>query len=270
MAETLRDLGVVVDHPEPNVYEVAVGRRRVAVRAARGGGQDARQLHAPRPAPDPVRPGDHQQPGRRPDRPAAGRPPRRRDARARRRRSTTATATTSRRAPGRLRGAEIRFPFVSVMGTENAMLAATLAEGHTVIRPAAQEPEVDDLIAFLQKMGAEVERTVPGHDRGRGPQAPARRRAPGHPGPHRGRHVRRRRPRSPAAASRSSGAPCDHLGAFLEIARAGRRRRRRAARTRSRSTARALARRRLPRRATSRPRRTRASPPTSSRRRPCC
>ena len=35
------------------------------------------------------------------------------------------------------------------MGTENAMLAATLAEGHTVIRPAAQEPEVDDLVEFL-------------------------------------------------------------------------------------------------------------------------
>ena len=47
------------------------------------------------------------------------------------------------------------------MGTENAMLAATLAEGQTVIRPAAQEPEVDDLIAFLQKMGADVERTAP-------------------------------------------------------------------------------------------------------------
>ena len=47
------------------------------------------------------------------------------------------------------------------MGTENAMLAATLAEGHTVIRPAAQEPEVDDLIAFLREMGAAVERTAP-------------------------------------------------------------------------------------------------------------
>ena len=47
------------------------------------------------------------------------------------------------------------------MGTENAMLAATLAEGTTVIRPAAQEPEVDDLIAFLQTMGAAVERTYP-------------------------------------------------------------------------------------------------------------
>ena len=47
------------------------------------------------------------------------------------------------------------------MGTENAMLAATLADGHTVIRPAAQEPEVDDLIAFLCAMGADVERTYP-------------------------------------------------------------------------------------------------------------
>src|SRR5207245_570711 len=64
-------------------------------------------------------------------------------------------------APGRLRGTEVRFPLVSVMGTENVMLAATLADGHTVIRPAAQEPEVDDLIEFLQKMGAEVERTYP-------------------------------------------------------------------------------------------------------------
>ena len=47
------------------------------------------------------------------------------------------------------------------MGTENAMLAATLADGHTVIRPAAQEPEVDDLIDFLHKMGADVKRTSP-------------------------------------------------------------------------------------------------------------
>jgi UDP-N-acetylglucosamine 1-carboxyvinyltransferase len=65
------------------------------------------------------------------------------------------------RSPGRLRGAEVTFPTVTVMGTENALLAATLADGHTTIRPAAQEPEVDDLIAFLQEMGAEVERTAP-------------------------------------------------------------------------------------------------------------
>ena len=53
------------------------------------------------------------------------------------------------------------FPLVTVMGTENAMLAAALADGHTVIRPAAQEPEVDDLIDFLRKMGADVKRTSP-------------------------------------------------------------------------------------------------------------
>ena len=65
------------------------------------------------------------------------------------------------RSPGRLRGAEVLFPDVTVMGTENALLAATLADGHTSIRPAAREPEVDDLIALLQKMGAEVQRTAP-------------------------------------------------------------------------------------------------------------
>jgi len=65
------------------------------------------------------------------------------------------------KAPGRLRGAEVTFPFVSVMGTENAMLAATLAEGRTMIRPAAREPEVDDLIEFLRAMGADVARTAP-------------------------------------------------------------------------------------------------------------
>jgi len=65
------------------------------------------------------------------------------------------------KAPGRLRGGEVRFPQVTVMGTENAMLAATLAEGDTVIRPAAQEPEVDDLIEFLRKMGADVVRSAP-------------------------------------------------------------------------------------------------------------
>ncbi len=65
------------------------------------------------------------------------------------------------KAPGRLRGGEVTFPVVTVMGTENAMLAATLAEGRTTIRPAAQEPEVDDLVAFLVQMGAAVERTAP-------------------------------------------------------------------------------------------------------------
>ncbi|CAN5127155.1 UDP-N-acetylglucosamine 1-carboxyvinyltransferase [soil metagenome] len=65
------------------------------------------------------------------------------------------------RSGGRLRGTELAFPTVTVMGTENAVLAAVLAEGHTIIRPAAREPEVDDLIAMLQKMGAQVARTSP-------------------------------------------------------------------------------------------------------------
>lgn len=64
-------------------------------------------------------------------------------------------------APKGLRAARIAFPFVTVMGTENAMLAATLAHGTTVIENAAQEPEVDDLIAMLRAMGAQIERTAP-------------------------------------------------------------------------------------------------------------
>ena len=59
-----------------------------------------------------------------------------------------------------LRGAAISFPVVSVMGTENAMLAATLARGTTVIDNAALEPEIDDLIAMLCGMGARIERTA--------------------------------------------------------------------------------------------------------------
>ena len=59
-----------------------------------------------------------------------------------------------------LRGARIEFPVVTVMGTENALLAATLASGTTVIDNAALEPEVDDLIAMLRSMGARVERTA--------------------------------------------------------------------------------------------------------------
>ncbi|HEY8921251.1 MAG TPA: UDP-N-acetylglucosamine 1-carboxyvinyltransferase [Candidatus Limnocylindria bacterium] len=64
-------------------------------------------------------------------------------------------------APGGLRGARITFPYVTVMGTENAMLAGTLARGTTVIENAAQEPEVDDLVAMLRAMGASIERTAP-------------------------------------------------------------------------------------------------------------
>jgi len=56
----------------------------------------------------------------------------------------------------RLRGAEIQLDFPSVGATENLMMAATLAEGATVIRNAAREPEIIDLQTFLNNMGAKV------------------------------------------------------------------------------------------------------------------
>jgi UDP-N-acetylglucosamine 1-carboxyvinyltransferase len=215
MTETLRDLGVVVDHPEPNVYEVASG--------------DVEWLFVPLEAAAKMRasfillgpllsrfgrviisnPGGDRI-GRRPV-----------DLHVDAMRALGAEIEYRNgyyfaTAPGRLKGGEVRFPQVSVMGTENAILAATLADGHTVIRPAAQEPEVDDLVAFLQKMGAQVARTYPdtievdGQKRLRG--------ADHHLIPDRieaGTFV------VAAAVTggrlRLEGAPCEHLGAFLDV-----------------------------------------------------
>jgi UDP-N-acetylglucosamine 1-carboxyvinyltransferase len=56
-----------------------------------------------------------------------------------------------------LRGANIQLPYPSVSTTENILLAASLAKGTTVIENAAIEPEVIDLVLFLQKMGAVIE-----------------------------------------------------------------------------------------------------------------
>ena len=61
------------------------------------------------------------------------------------------------RAPGGLKGAEIEFPFVSVGATEHALLAAVLAQGTTVLRKAAREPEIGDLARCLTAMGARIE-----------------------------------------------------------------------------------------------------------------
>jgi UDP-N-acetylglucosamine 1-carboxyvinyltransferase len=215
MAETLRDLGVVVDHPKNNVYEVASG--------------DVEWLFVPLEAAAKMRasfillgpllarfgrviisnPGGDR----------IGRRPVNLHVDAMR---TLGAEIEYRngyyfaRAPGRLRGAEVRFPFVTVMGTENALLAAVLADGHTVIRPAAQEPEVDDLIEFLQAMGAEVERTYPdtieveGRKRLRGAD-------------HRVVPDRIETGTFIVAAAVTGGtvtlegAPCEHIGAFLEM-----------------------------------------------------
>jgi UDP-N-acetylglucosamine 1-carboxyvinyltransferase len=214
MADTLRDLGVVVDHPAANVYEVASG--------------DVEWLFVPLEAAAKMRaifillgpllarfgrviisnPGGDRI-GRRPV-----------DLHVEAMRALGASIEYRNgyyfaTSPGRLRGGEVTFPFVSVMGTENAMLAATLAEGKTTIRPAAQEPEVDDLIAFLQDMGAAVQRTAPdtieieGRKRLRGAQhavVPDRIEA--------GTFI------VAAAVTGGTltleGAPCDHLGAFIE------------------------------------------------------
>jgi UDP-N-acetylglucosamine 1-carboxyvinyltransferase len=160
MTEVLRDLGVVVDHPAPGVYEVAAGdvdwlfiplEAAAKMRAsfillgpllARFG-----RIIVSNPGGDRI--------GRRPVNLHV-------DAmRALGAEIEYRNGYYYAQAPGRLRGGEVRFPHVTVMGTENAMLAATLADGHTVIRPAAQEPEVDDLIAFLREMGADIQRTHP-------------------------------------------------------------------------------------------------------------
>jgi UDP-N-acetylglucosamine 1-carboxyvinyltransferase len=215
MAETLRDLGVVVDHPEPNTYEIASG--------------DVEWLFVPLEAAAKMRasfillgplvarfgrviisnPGGDRI-GRRPV-----------DLHVEAMRALGATIEYRNgyyfaTAPGRLRGTEVRFPFVSVMGTENALLAATLAEGHTVIRPAAREPEVDDLIAFLRKMGAEVERTYPDTIEVQG-----RRRLRG--AEHRIISDRIEAGTFAVAGAVTGGrvtltaAPCDHLTAFLDV-----------------------------------------------------
>ena len=191
MTEVLRDLGVVVDHPQDGVYEIAAGdvdwlfiplEAAAKMRAsfillgpllARFG-----RVIISNPGGDRI--------GRRPVNLHV-------DAmRALGAEIDYRNGYYYAQAPGRLRGGEVRFPQVTVMGTENAMLAATLADGHTVIRPAAQEPEVDDLIDFLCDMGADVAADLPRHDRGQRHPAPARRHPRRPARPHRDRHVPRR------------------------------------------------------------------------------
>jgi UDP-N-acetylglucosamine 1-carboxyvinyltransferase len=58
---------------------------------------------------------------------------------------------------GRLKGAHIVFEKITVTGTENILMAATLAKGETILENSAREPEVTDLVAMLRKMGAQIE-----------------------------------------------------------------------------------------------------------------
>src|SRR5690242_19519527 len=60
-------------------------------------------------------------------------------------------------APDGLQGATVHFDRITVTGTEDLMMAATLAKGETLLRNAAREPEVVDLADLLTKMGAQIE-----------------------------------------------------------------------------------------------------------------
>ena len=94
-------------------------------------------------------------------------------------------------AKGRLHGARFVFDLVTVTGTENLMMAATLADGTTVLENAAREPEVVDLAHCLTAMGARI--VGAGSDRItiEGVKASARRPPRDHAGPHRNRHLSR-------------------------------------------------------------------------------
>ncbi|MDX2164002.1 MAG: UDP-N-acetylglucosamine 1-carboxyvinyltransferase [Gammaproteobacteria bacterium] len=57
---------------------------------------------------------------------------------------------------GRLKGATIVFDLITVTGTENVMMAAALAEGTSILKNAAREPEIIDLANFLNELGAKI------------------------------------------------------------------------------------------------------------------
>ncbi len=215
LCEVLGDLGIVVDHPAPNTYEVAAGdvdwlfvplEAAAKMRAsfillgpllARFG-----RVIISNPGGDRI--------GRRPVNLHV-------DAmRAMGAEIEYRNGYYFARSPGRLRGSRVEFPGVTVMGTENALLAATLADGHTTIHPAAREPEVDDLIGFLRQMGAEVERTAPDTI-----EVEGRRRLRG--AEHRVVSDRIEAGTFVVAAAVTggevtlTGAPSEHLGAFIDV-----------------------------------------------------
>ena len=93
----------------------------------------------------------------------------------------------------RLKGARITTDMVTVTGTENLLMAATLADGETVLENAAQEPEIPDLAEMLIAMGARIEGHGTSRIRVEGVEALHGARAPHRSRPHRGRHLPLRR-----------------------------------------------------------------------------
>ena len=69
---------------------------------------------------------------------------------------TTDSGYIRAKIKGRLKGVHLTLDLVTVTGTENLMMAATLADGLTIIENAAREPEVKDLANCLNKMGAKI------------------------------------------------------------------------------------------------------------------
>ena len=113
-------------------------------------------------------------------------------------------------APDGLRGAHLYLDTPSHTGTENLMMAASLAPGTTIIDNTAQEPEVLDMIAFLSKMGAEISGGGTGFITVRGVSELHGGRAHGDGGPDRRRRVRHgrgRRRRGDQPGRRQPGPP---------------------------------------------------------------
>ena len=101
------------------------------------------------------------------------------------------------RAPGngdgRLRGAHIVFDKITVTGTEDLLMAATLAEGETLFENCAREPEVTDLAALLNAMGARISGAGTSTIRVTGVEKLHGAPPPHQPRPHRGRNLSARR-----------------------------------------------------------------------------
>ena len=154
MVELLDDLGAEVEWIGPN--EVTVDATHRTEDRRRPGSRDAHPRVVPRrrTVDRALRPSRRAAAGRRRDRtPAARRAhPRVRAAR-RDGHDRPAFEFTGRR----LRGKHVFLDEASVMGTENAVMAAVLAEGETVIGNAACEPHVQDLCRFLVSLGAQIE-----------------------------------------------------------------------------------------------------------------